>query len=96
MLNLSTNMRLFTAALSFASLTAASLQVLSNHGHPICIVNALGQQQNDVPNILHAFHKCGHSGTIVFPENETYWIAERLNPHVQDVTIDWRGTWLVS
>lgn len=93
--SLSTNMRLFTTAVSFASLAAASLQIISDHGRPICIVKPLGQQQNDAPNILHAFRKCGHSGTIIFPENETYWIAERLNPHVQDVTIDWKGTWLV-
>ncbi|BCS17534.1 uncharacterized protein APUU_10362S [Aspergillus puulaauensis] len=89
-------MRLFTTAVSFASLAVASLQIVSNNGRPICIVKPLGQQQSDVPNILHAFRKCGHSGTIIFPENETYWIAERLNPHVQDVTIEWKGTWLFS
>lgn len=88
-------MHLFTSVLAFASLATASVQVVSTRGRPTCTVNALGDEQNDVPNILDAFNKCGRSGNIVFPEGETYWIGERLNPHVSDVTIDWRGTWLV-
>ncbi|KAL4913088.1 pectin lyase fold/virulence factor [Aspergillus aurantiobrunneus] len=88
-------MHIFTL-LSLITLTTATLEVLSTNNRPTCIVKPLGQHQNDVPTILAAFKQCGHSGTIIFPENETYWIAERLNPHVEDVTIDWRGTWLFS
>ena len=88
-------MHLFPTVLTFASLATASVEVISSRDRPTCTVKALGDEQNDVPNILDAFDKCGHSGNIVFPEGETYWIGERLNPPVSDVTIDWRGTWLV-
>ncbi|KAL4813744.1 pectin lyase fold/virulence factor [Aspergillus spinulosporus] len=89
-------MRFSPALLSLIPLSTASLDVLSGHGHKTCIVHPLGAYQNDVPNILTAFKRCGHGGKIVFPENETYWIAERLNPHVKDVIMDWKGTWLFS
>lgn len=82
--------------LSFLSLAASLSVPQTNQSHKTCTVKPLGNHKNDVPNILNAFAECGHSGTIVFPENETYWIAERLNPHVHDVNIEWRGTWLVS
>ncbi|KAL4984877.1 pectin lyase fold/virulence factor [Aspergillus falconensis] len=91
-------MRLSRIFLKFqlAPIATASLEVLSSHGHKTCIVHPLGSHQNDVPNILTAFERCGHGGKIIFPENETYWIAERLNPRVRDVTVDWRAKWLFS
>ncbi|KAL2819969.1 pectin lyase fold/virulence factor [Aspergillus granulosus] len=82
--------------LSLLTLSCATVEVFSHHGHRTCTVKPLGSQKNDVPNILRAFHKCNRGGRIIFPEGETYWIAERLNPHVKDITIDWKGTWLFS
>ncbi|KAE8337603.1 pectin lyase fold/virulence factor [Aspergillus arachidicola] len=35
--------------------------------------------------------KYGNGGIIVFPENQSYWIASRLNPILSDVTIEWPG-----
>ncbi|KAB8210665.1 pectin lyase fold/virulence factor [Aspergillus parasiticus] len=40
--------------------------------------------------------KCGNGGTIVFPEDQSYWIASRLNPILSDVTTEWRGKWTFS
>lgn len=31
----------------------------------------------------------------MFPEDQEYWIATRLNPVIHDVTVDWKGTWMV-
>ncbi|GMG17313.1 unnamed protein product [Aspergillus oryzae] len=53
-------------------------------------------KQDDVPQILAAFKECNHGGRIVFPEGHTYWIAQKLNPVITDVTVDWKGTWLFS
>lgn len=68
-----------------------------SHGRPSCTVHpGRTNTTDDVPAILEAFEKCGHGGNIVFPANETYHINSRLNPVVNDVSIDWRGEWLVS
>ncbi|KJK63976.1 Glycosyl hydrolases family 28 [Aspergillus parasiticus SU-1] len=61
-----------------------------------CTVIPLGGKQDDVPQILAAFNECNHGGRVVFPEGHTYWIAQKLNPVVTDVTVDWKGTWLFS
>lgn len=61
----------------------------------VCTVKANGDQQDDVPNILKAFHDCGNGGKIVFPEDQSYWIATRLNPILKNVDIEWRGEWTV-
>lgn len=60
-----------------------------------CTVKANGNKQDDVPNILEAFQNCGNGGKIVFPENESYWIATKLNPILENVEIEWRGEWTV-
>ena len=65
-------------------------------GQRICTVISRGQQQDDVPQITQAFKECGQGGVIVFPENQTYYIASALNPVVNDVTIEWRGVWQFS
>jgi hypothetical protein len=78
----------FLGLLTLSSISAASLEVYSKHGHKTCVMKPRGDQKNDVPNILRAFRRCNKGGRIVFPEGETYWIAERLNPHVRDVTIE--------
>ncbi|KAJ5919448.1 hypothetical protein N7466_010391 [Penicillium verhagenii] len=62
----------------------------------ICTVKARGNRKDDVPNILEAFKKCNNGGTVVFPEDQSYWIATRLNPVLNDVTIEWRGKWTFS
>jgi hypothetical protein len=80
---------------STALAAAASKGGVSQKG-TVCTVTALGGKRDDVPNILEAFSRCGKDGTIVFPEDQNYWIATRLNPIVSNVVIDWRGVWTVS
>ncbi|OCT51954.1 putative galacturan 1,4-alpha-galacturonidase C [Cladophialophora carrionii] len=65
-------------------------------GQRVCTVTAKGQQHDDVPQTVQAFEDCGNGGTIVFPEDQTYWIATKLNPVVHNVTIEWRGIWQFS
>lgn len=60
-----------------------------------CTLTPIGDNNDDVPQILEAFESCNNGGTVVFPEESTFYIATRLNPVIYDVTIDWRGTWLV-
>ncbi|KAJ5500353.1 Glycoside hydrolase family 28, partial [Penicillium expansum] len=62
----------------------------------VCTVKSNGNQRDDVPNILEAFHQCGNGGTIIFPEDQAYWIGTRLNPVVKNVVIEWRGKWTFS
>jgi hypothetical protein len=62
----------------------------------VCTVKANGKQKDDVPNLLKAFKECGNGGTIIFPKVQSYWIGTRLNPVLNDVTIQWRGKWTVS
>jgi hypothetical protein len=84
-------------ALAFAPwANAGGVNITTVNGYPTCEVTALGDEQNDVPNIIEAFTECGTSGVVVFPEDQNYWIAEKLNPVVKDVLIDWRGQWTVS
>jgi hypothetical protein len=64
-------------------------------GRPQCTVYAHLNQTNDVPNLLKAFSACGNGGDIIFPEGQNYWIAERLNPVLNDVSIDWKGQFTV-
>jgi hypothetical protein len=61
----------------------------------ICTVRAIGHQRDDTPNILEAFHRCGHGGTVVFPQGQNYWIATKLNPVMNDVVVRWHGVWTV-
>ncbi len=60
-----------------------------------CTVQALGNERDDSPQILAAFEECNNGGTVVFPEDQTYWIATKLNPIIYDVTIEWKGLWKV-
>lgn len=60
-----------------------------------CTLNPIGDNKDDVPQILEAFEACNNGGTVVFPEESTFCIATKLNPVIYDVTIEWRGTWLV-
>ncbi|KAJ5625629.1 polygalacturonase [Penicillium lagena] len=62
----------------------------------VCVVKANGHQKDDVPNILRAFRECDNGGTVVFPEDQSYWIATRLNPVINNVVIEWRGKWTLS
>ncbi|KAH8692757.1 putative extracellular exo-polygalacturonase [Talaromyces proteolyticus] len=82
------------AALSCVSAVFANSAIVQHDN--ICTVKALGNKRNDVPNILEAFRRCGNNGRIVFPEDQNYWIASRLNPVVDDVFIEWRGVWTFS
>jgi galacturan 1,4-alpha-galacturonidase len=60
-----------------------------------CTVIAHGHQRDDTPQILSAFERCNHGGTVVFPEGQNYWIGTKLNPVIYDVTVDWKGVWTV-
>jgi galacturan 1,4-alpha-galacturonidase len=60
-----------------------------------CTVVPLGDNKDDVTQILDAFSECNNGGTVVFPEGKTYNIASRLNPVMYDVTVEWHGVWLV-
>lgn len=82
-------------ALCTGLLSTANAAVLKT-GSNVCTVKANGHQKDDVPNILKAFHECGNGGTIIFPRDQSYWIASRLNPVVKDVVIEWHGKWTVS
>lgn len=62
----------------------------------ICVVKANGHRQDDTPNILEAIQSCGYNGKIIFPENQSYWIATRLHAVLRNVEIEWRGQWTVS
>ncbi|KAK7450722.1 glycosyl hydrolase family 28 [Colletotrichum acutatum] len=75
---------------------AAGVAVTNVLGRPQCTVFANGDQVSDVDNILEAFNICGTFGTIIFPEDENYWIDRKLNPLVHDVNIQWRGEWTFS
>lgn len=66
------------------------------NGRNQCVVWPRGCGKDDVPNLLKAFNMCNHGGTVVFPENATFWIATRINPILSDVRIEWLGEWLVS
>lgn len=97
----SAKMRLFSRTLLAVSLTDAIVsagieQAILPNGRQQCTVHANGNQTDDVPNILKAFATCGEGGDIVFPENEDYYIATRLNPTVNDVQIHWHGQWTFS
>jgi galacturan 1,4-alpha-galacturonidase len=73
------------------------MSIANYNGRTACTVFPGGDNTtDDVPTILKAFDQCGHGGNIVFPRNETYHINSRLNPRVNDVTIDWQGQWVVS
>ena len=61
-----------------------------------CVVYAHGSNVSDVGNILHAFAECGSGGTVVFPKDQNYYIASKLNPVVNDVIVEWRGIWTLS
>lgn len=72
------------------------VQVATVGGRQECTVAANGGNVSDVSNIVSAFDMCGHGGNIVFPEDQNYYIAEKLNPVVNDVRIEWRGIWTVA
>ena len=95
--------RIVLLLLSFLSATLASLTSLpypapkrpANSGKT-CTVTPLGAGHDDVPQILQAFADCNGGGTVVFPAGATYHIATRLHATVQDVVVEWRGTWTFS
>lgn len=98
--NLDSTMRVFfvlLVGLVFGALASGGgVEVAIVHGRPHCTVTAKGNKQSDVDNILNAFDRCGNSGSIIFPKKQNYWIDQKLNPHVKDVQIQWRGEWTVG
>ncbi|KAI0808577.1 putative galacturan 1,4-alpha-galacturonidase C [Xylaria sp. FL0064] len=63
---------------------------------PHCTVTGNGNNTNDVPILKQAFNLCGSHGTITFPEDQNFWIAEKFNPVVDDVQIQWNGKFTFS
>ena len=100
--SLDVEMRLISNVFAVATLTRAIVARAGGvtetvvDGRKTCTVIANGNQTDDVPNILSAAQECGKQGTIVFPEDQNYWIATRLNPVFDDVIIEWHGQWTVS
>ncbi|KAI2819160.1 CAZyme family GH28 [Aspergillus niger] len=82
--------------LSFLGLASVGHAGNVENNHNVCTVRANGGHQDDVPNIMAAFKECGNGGTIIFPEDQSYWIATRLHPTLKDVAIEWRGKWTFS
>lgn len=89
------SLQIFAVVLQLGSLISLALASASS-SPKVCTVKANGNQIDDVPNILKAFHTCGNGGKIIFPEGQSYWIATRLNPILKNVDIEWRGEWIVS
>ncbi|KAI9730717.1 MAG: hypothetical protein M1834_005686 [Cirrosporium novae-zelandiae] len=75
---------------------AGGVNYSTTNGISTCEVIANGNHTDDVPNILKAFDRCGINGIVIFPEDQSYWIATRLNPIVNHVEIEWRGQWTFS
>ncbi|KAL5424830.1 hypothetical protein PMIN04_002932 [Paraphaeosphaeria minitans] len=76
---------------------AQSISHSSRNGRPICTVHpGKINATDDVPIILKAFESCNNGGNVVFPAGNTYHINSRLNPVLNDVTIDWHGEWEFS
>ena len=59
-----------------------------------CTVYALGDREDDTPQILAAFKNCNNGGTVIFPEGQNYWISTKLNLALH-VSIEWKGIWTV-
>lgn len=93
------NTILTTAALLGSTVLAANkagVTVKDGNKRKECTVYPYGGNRSDVSNILSAFKQCGSGGMIIFPEKENYFIDQKLNPVVNDVTIEWRGIWTFS
>lgn len=78
------------------TILGGGVSVSTSDGRQTCTVTANGGQTDDVPNIMEAFTTCGNGGKIVFPEDQSYWIATFLHPTFHNVVIDWQGQWTVS
>lgn len=87
---------LLPSASAFAYPHSGGVSVSTTGVRKTCTVTANGGNISDVSNILHAFSECNNGGTIVFPEDQNYYIASKLNPVINDVQVEWRGIWTVS
>ncbi|KAK4546044.1 hypothetical protein LTR36_002181 [Oleoguttula mirabilis] len=81
---------------TYGGYSNGTVQVQSLSSRKQCTVYPHGGNTSDVANILHAFSVCNNGGTIVFLEGQDYFIGSKLNPVVNDVTIEWRGIWTYS
>lgn len=79
-----------------ASCLPENVQVTRVNGRRTCTVHPRGAEQDDAPVLAKVFKICGSNATVVFPENETFWIASKLHITLENVDIDWRSKWLVS
>lgn len=100
MISLSSTVLLGLLGLSSRALAADAFAPMASPRSPessgkTCTLIPNGDYKDDVPQILEAFENCNNGGTVVFPENSTFYIATKLNPVIYDVTIDWKGIWLV-
>ncbi|RVD82816.1 Pectin lyase fold/virulence factor [Arthrobotrys flagrans] len=81
--------------------TEGTVSHSTTHGCKTCAVYAHkkqkdGKRKDDVPSLLKAFKDCGNGGYIESPAGQNYRIAQRLNPVLHNVKIDWLGTWTFS
>lgn len=91
-----TRLFVFASSALAASNVFGANPILPRSNGKTCTVKALGNKQNDVPNILRAFEECNNGGTVIFPKEENYWIASQLHPTLSHVEIEWKGTWTLS
>lgn len=76
---------------------ARILRTPSPHGPgSSCTVLPSPSGDNDSPTLSHALSATSDCKHIVFPANSTYSIQTRIHATVEDVTIDWRGRWVMS
>lgn len=90
-----------TSLAQTALATEGTVSHSTTHGCKTCAVYAHkkqkdGKRKDDVPSLLKAFKDCGNGGYIESPAGQNYRIAQRLNPVLHNVKIDWLGTWTVG
>lgn len=83
--------------LGLSLLSTAAVLGGKNSGK-VCTVIPLGQNQDDVPNILHAVEECGRvpGGRIVLPSPYVYRINQRMTTHLENSKLEIGGTLLYS
>jgi hypothetical protein len=68
---------------SIANVLAGGVNVTTDGKIQRCTVTANGNHHDDVPHIMQAFKTCGTDGVVVFPEDQTYWIATKAQSYLE-------------
>jgi hypothetical protein len=62
---------LVSIAIVVLSIALSPWGVSAVPGRHVCVVEPMGDEKNDVPNILKAFEECNVGGIIRFPRGES-------------------------